>query len=127
MAAQATIEGSTPDVVFFDLAVAANANGEQEEAEKYWRLCLAAGDLKAHYGLGYTLMDLGREREAYGHLVTYTVLAPQLAWAWSWRARAALAIGEQREARICAERALALHGGDEDASDAAELLAELDD
>jgi hypothetical protein len=43
-------------------------NAEGERAVALWRQCLEAGDSMAHYSLGYTLLELGRAREAYGHL-----------------------------------------------------------
>lgn len=128
LAAQTTLTGSTPDVLFFDMAVEASAADEWPAAERLWRCCLAAGELKAHYGLGCTLLELGREREALGHLVTYTELTPTLAWAWAYRGRAAWHLGDDAEARACFERAIALED-DEDGpeTDAAEYLAELED
>jgi Flp pilus assembly protein TadD len=79
----------------------------------------------AHFGLGYTLFDLGRHHEAYRHLRHYTEIAPAGAWNWCWLGRAAEAIGEVAEARAAYERAIALsEEGDYD-TDAAELLAAL--
>jgi hypothetical protein len=66
LAAQATISSSTPDVILFDLAVAAGCQEQWDDAEGLWRACLEAGDMKAHFGLGYTLVELGRPREAFG-------------------------------------------------------------
>src|SRR5262245_26696849 len=66
LAAQKTFRTSTPDVVLFDRAVAEGDHGEWAESEGWWRLCLATGDLRAHFGLGYTLVELGRPREAFG-------------------------------------------------------------
>ena len=63
IAAQATFAGiSTADNLVFDYAV---GKEDREEAEVAWRTCLGAGNLKAHYGLGYTLFELGRYTEAY--------------------------------------------------------------
>ncbi|MBA2513747.1 MAG: tetratricopeptide repeat protein [Solirubrobacterales bacterium] len=126
LAAQHTLISSTPDVVLFDLAVTLGSAGDWEQAEQMWRLCLATGELKAHFGLGYTLVELGRPREAFGHLLTYTELAPRLAWAWSWRARAALEMDDHVEARKCFERALAVEAEGGGETDAAEHLAELE-
>lgn len=109
-AAQTTIAGqSTPDAIFFALATEAAPPGEEgeeepddegidlDEAEYYWRACLATGDMKANFGLGYTLMDQERPRKAYGHLRTYTEVNPRNSWAWPWRGRAADEIGEPKE------------------------------
>ena len=60
----------------------------------YWRWCLEAGDTKAHFGRGYTLCELGRYHEAYGHLRAYTEIVPRNAWAWSWLGQASEGIGE---------------------------------
>ena len=127
LAAQAALTGSTPDVVFFEMAVERGSRGDWEEAEDLWRMCLAAGDLKAHFGLGYTLVELGRPREAFGHLVTYTRITPRLAWGWAWRGRAAAAMGEVAEARRCFLRALELEAEEGEETDAAEQLGALDD
>jgi tetratricopeptide (TPR) repeat protein len=109
LSARATLAGeSTPDVVFFDMAVEAGDAGELEDAEEYWRCCLEAGDMKAHFGLGYTLCDLGCHREAYGHLLAYTRVVPRNAWAWSWLGQACEGIGEPEEAIRCYRRALRL-------------------
>ncbi len=54
LAAQSTIGGSTPDVVFFKEALQAAEENDRDKAERLWRACLEAGDLMAHFGLGYT-------------------------------------------------------------------------
>ena len=51
---------------------------EGEKALNVWRCCLEAGDSMAHFAIGYTLYELERYREAYGHLRHYAELAPQL-------------------------------------------------
>jgi tetratricopeptide (TPR) repeat protein len=99
--------------------------GDLDEAERLWRLCLEAGGLEAHYGLGYTLLDLERPHDAYRHLRYYTEITPANAWAWCYRGRAAEAIGENDEARNCYERAVELAPAGEDATDAAERLDSL--
>lgn len=45
---------------FFSAAIEA----EGEEALGLWLACLQAGDAMAHFGLGYTLYELGRSQEA---------------------------------------------------------------
>jgi len=77
-----------------------------EEAARLWLACLEAGDQMAHFGLGYTLYDLGRFHEAYRHLRHYAEIAPAAAWNWVWLGKAAEAIGEYDEARLAYERAL---------------------
>lgn len=123
LAAQRGLEGSTPDVLLFDQAVRTGSSGDWDEAETLWRLCLASGEMKAHFGLGYTLVELGRPREAFGHLAMYTELTPGLSWAWVWRGRAAEEMGELAEARACYERAAEVDQDEE--TDALERLAAL--
>lgn len=107
----------------FDAATGAEAG---EEGLGMWIACLQAGDSMAHFGLGYTLYDLGRYKEAYRHLRHYTEIAPRLSWGWCWRGKAAHAIGEIDEARSDYLRAIDLeHEGGEE-TDATELLADLD-
>ena len=60
---------------FFDRATESGASGEYEQELYWWRCCLQAGDAMAHFGLGYTLCDLGRYREALPHLRHYTRIA----------------------------------------------------
>jgi|SRR5512132_1493933 len=125
LAAQTTLTSSTPHTVLFDHAVEAGDRGDWEESEGWWRLCLAAGDLRAHFGLGYTLVELGRPHEAFGHLRAHTELAPRLSWAWLWRGRAAQDMGEIAEARRCFVRAIEAEEAGGDETDAAERLARL--
>lgn len=126
LAAQSTIEGSTPDVDYFDAAVEARVEDDDLElAADFWRSCLATGDMRAHYGLGYTLCDLGRPREGFGHLVMYTEICPRNSWAWCWRGRAAEAMGEIEEARECYLRAIECEEAGGLETDADELLATL--
>ena len=56
------------------------------------------------FGLGYTLFDLDRHREAYTHLRRYSEIAPHNSWAWLWFGRAAEALGEQTEEAVSAYR-----------------------
>jgi hypothetical protein len=111
---------STVNRDFFDKALAART---KDEAARWWFLCLQAGDAMAHYGLGYTLLDLGRARESYRHLRAYTEIAPLNAWAWCFRGKAAQAIGDDDDAVASYRRAIALEreGGEE--TDAPALLA----
>jgi len=114
---------STVNRGFFDKALAARS---KEEAAGWWFLCLQAGDAMAHYGLGYTLLDLGRTREAYRHLRAYTEIAPLNAWAWCYRGRAAEGIGDADDARTSYRRAIALEREGGETTDAAMLLAAMD-
>lgn len=96
-----------------------------ETAEGLWRACLETGDFMAHYGLGYTLYELERYREAYGHLRRYAELTSTNAWAWCWLGKACLALGEREEARRAFERALELEGKGSEETEAGELLEEV--
>ncbi len=126
LAARSTLAGlPTPDVVFFDLAVEEDTEGDDEQAEIYWRACLAAGDPKAHFGLGYTLCDLDRPREAYGHLREYTRILPRNAWAWTWLGQACEGIGEPSQAARCYRRAVRLERDEGFETDAGERLERL--
>ncbi len=116
---------STPDVVFFDLAAGAGEEGDDEQAEIYWRACLMAGDPKAHFGLGCTLCDLDRGQEAYGHLREYTRVQPRNAWAWTWLGQAYEGIDEPRQAAKCYRRAIRLEKDAGFETDAAERLERL--
>ncbi len=108
---------------FFNAAIEA----EGEHALRLWLHCLQCGDSTAHFGLGYTLYDLGRYQEAYRHLRHYTEIAPYGAWNWCWLGKAAAAIGEIAEARAAFERAIELEAETGVETEAAELLAELDE
>jgi tetratricopeptide (TPR) repeat protein len=123
LAAQTTIHGSTFDVMLFDAAIAEN---DPEVAVGLWRATLEVGEMKAHFGLGHTLVELGRPNEAFGHLRYYTEIAPRNSWAWLWRGRAAEGMGELDEAATCYRTAIeAEHDGGHQ-TDAADRLAELE-
>jgi tetratricopeptide (TPR) repeat protein len=115
--------GDTPSINRIYFNAAAGKSGE--EALQLWLACLESGDSMAHFAVGYTLLELGRHREAYRHLRHYVELAPAGSWNWCWFGRAAQAIGELKEARDAYERAIALEEADGDETDAAERLAEL--
>ena len=111
----------TIDRVYFDMAM-----GEVgEQALGFWLWSLQAGNLMAHYGAGYTLLDLGRVHEAYRHLRAYTELVEKDAWAWAYRAKAAAALNERDEAIQCCRRAIELEAETDEETDAEELLADL--
>jgi tetratricopeptide (TPR) repeat protein len=114
---------STVNRYFFDLAV--ETARKPREAVVHWRACLQTGDVMAHYGLGYTLYELGQFHEAYRHLRAYTEITPKNAWAWCWLGKAADAIGETAEAKAAYRRALQLEEECDDETDAGELLEEL--
>ena len=126
VAAQHSIRGSTPDVLWFDQAVAAGQSEDPAAAEALWRCCLECGEMKAHFGLGYTLVELGRPRDAFGHLAMYTEICPRNAWAWLWRGRAAQDMGEAAEAAACYRRALSCEQAGSFETDADERLAALE-
>lgn len=93
----------------FDLANAASG----EPAAAFWRDCLQSGDPRAHYGLGYTLYELGRYRDAYRHLRAYTEIVPANPWAWCWLGRTCHALGDNDEAATSYLRALELEREDD--------------
>lgn len=126
LAARMTLRGSTPDQIEFDIAVAAGEKSAWEAAESAWRACLACGEMKAHYGLGYTLVELDRPREGFGHLMAYTRICPRNAWAWCWRGRAAVEMGERDEARRCYQQAIRCEEAGSYETDASHFLARLD-
>ena len=126
LAARSTLDGfSTPDVVFYDLALEADSSGDPEQAEIYWRACLGAGDPKAHFGLGSTLCELGRPEEAYGHLQEYTRLLPRSPWGWTWLGEACEGQGEVDEAARCYRRAIRRAAAVGDETDADKRLERL--
>lgn len=112
--------------IHFQIAVEADTNGNKEEAERHWRWCLEAGDPMAHFGLGYTLYDLGRYHEAYCHLRYYTEVSPHDSWNWCWFGKAAEAFGQITEARDAYQQAIDLAGNGSHETDAPELLEQLD-
>ena len=97
---------------------------DRETALGLWLSCLQAGDSMAHFGLGYTLYELGRFHEAYRHLRYYASIASGAPWNWCWLGRAAAAIGETGEARAAYERAIEL-SEDPDDTEAPVRLREL--
>ena len=120
----------TADAMHFHSAIGTAAEDGEEITEfgpviDQWRLALEAGDMKALFGLGYTLVAAGRPREAYGLLRRYPELTPCNAWAWCWLGRACAAFGETREARGAYERAMACEREGSFETDAAEFLAQL--
>jgi hypothetical protein len=116
------LDEPTTNRCFFRSAVATDG----DEAVVAWRQCLECGDFMAHYGLGYTLLGLGRPREAYGHLRFYTELAPSNAWAWCFLGQACEALGDVLEARGAYRRAVELEERGSDETDAPERLHHLE-
>lgn len=111
----------TADALHFHTAMSAPTPAE---ALPHWQLALEAGDMKAHYSLGYTLYDLGDFHRAYGHLRRYTELAPANAWAWCWFGQACEATGHLSEARSAYLRAI--EEGEDEETGAEELLHAMD-
>lgn len=99
LAARGRFAVSTADVCFFALALtSAEDDDDLEAAAGHWLSCAEAGDMRGLFGVGYTLFDLDRPREAYSHLRRYTEIAPYNSWAWLWLGRAAEALAEFDEA-----------------------------
>ncbi|MDQ3647603.1 MAG: tetratricopeptide repeat protein [Actinomycetota bacterium] len=127
LAARAYLDGEpTINRVYFHAAVEAGSEDKLDEALPNWRMCLEAGDLTAHYGLGYTLHELGRHREAYRHLRAYTEITPSSSWAWCWLGYTCTALGELGEARGAYRRALEREQAGGEETDAGEWLERLD-
>jgi hypothetical protein len=127
LACRARFEVSTADVCFFLLALSsAEDEGDLEGAAGHWLSCIESGDMRGHFGLGYTLYDLARHRESYGHLRRYTELAPHNSWSWLWLGRAAEAIGEVDEACSAYRRAIRREREGSFRTDAPERLRELE-
>jgi hypothetical protein len=99
------VDEPTIDVVHFAEAARLEAK-DTRAALGHWRVCLEAGGMRAHYGLGCALVEAGRPRQGYDHLRFYTELTPYNAWAWCWLGRAALAMGEREEGVIHLRRAM---------------------
>jgi tetratricopeptide (TPR) repeat protein len=116
-------EEPTLNRLYFDRAL---GQKESDDAIAAWRLCLGCGDSMASYGLGYSLLDAGRPREAYAHLRYYAELAPTNAWAWCYVGQARARIGRTGEARKAFQCAIALEHDGSFETDAAELLAALE-
>jgi hypothetical protein len=107
----------------FDAAVDARSTNQLRSLQ-LWLDCLESGDAMAHFGVGYTLYELGRPREAYRHLRHYVQLAPANAWNWRWFGLAAEAIGESEEAAWAYERAIDLSDDETDADSLLQALFE---
>lgn len=108
--------------VFFERATESSGSKAIDE----WRLCLAAGDSMAHFGLGCALCEVGEYREAFQHLRHYTQIAPVVGWNWRWYGYAAEKIGETEEARKAYRQAIAINEQYcQEETDAGELLERL--
>lgn len=121
LAAKAQVRGDTVNRLMFGFATA----HEGEEAMHAWRHVIEAGDLMGHFGLGYTLLELGDLHGAYKHLRAYTEIAKYSPWAWNYLGRAAETLGDHVEARPHYERAISLEDLQGEPTDADERLAGL--
>jgi tetratricopeptide (TPR) repeat protein len=122
---------ATADASLFLAAIAFGDQSHEggadlDAAVMHWRMAFEAGDMKALYGLGCTLVVAGRPREAYDALRRYVELAPANSWAWCWLGRACAALGDTSEARAALERAIELEEDGSFETDAAEVLASLE-
>src|SRR3954447_6866042 len=123
LAARALL-GDQPTISHVFFARAAEASGE--EALNLWLCCLEAGNSVAHWGVGATLLRLGRFHEAYRHLRYYTEVSPELSWSWCWYGRAAEALGLDGEALAAYRTAVAFEERDGDETGAAQRLENLE-
>ena len=112
----------TADALHFHTALAAEC---AEDALPHWELALDAGDMRAHFGLGYALVEAGRADRGYAHLRRYTELAPVNAWAWCWLGQCCEALGRASEAKAAYERAIAVEELCGLETDSAERLEQL--
>ncbi len=112
----------TADALHFHSAIAAKS---PEDAVPHWELALDAGDMRAHFGLGYTLVEAGRPDRAYAHLRRYTELVPANAWAWCWLGQCCEALRRESEAQTAYERAIAVEELCGLETDSAERLEQL--
>ena len=112
----------TADAMHFHTAIAAKS---AQDALPHWELALDAGNMCAHFGLGYTLVEAGRPDRGYAHLRRYAELVPANSWAWCWLGRCCEALGRNSEARTAYEQAIAVEelcGLGTDAAERLELL-----
>jgi tetratricopeptide (TPR) repeat protein len=123
LAAVVFADMSTVDADYFHWAVQVDEPGD--EKVQRWRSCLAAGNLKAHFGLGYSLCEVGRCQDAYTHLRRYTELVPRNSWAWCWLGDACVGCGDLDEARKAYEEALQLERAGSFETNAEERLSAL--
>lgn len=114
----------TNDALHFHAAIDAQGS-EPQLALSMFKLAIEAGDLKGHFGAGYTLLELGYAAPAAEHLRIYTRLTPVNAWAWCWLGKAQLVLGETTAARASFERAIEVEEACGLETDAAELLESL--
>ncbi len=80
------------------------------EGLAYWVACLQSGDSTAHLGLGESLHEAGRHKEAYRHLRYYVEIAPMSPWGWCGLGQTCEALGEPSEARAAYARTIELEG-----------------
>jgi hypothetical protein len=109
----------TADALHFHTAIATES---PEDAVAHWELALDAGDMRAHFGLGCSLVLAGRPDRGYAHLRRYTELVPANSWAWCWLGQCCEALGRCSEARTAYETAVAAEELSGLETDAAERL-----
>ncbi len=112
----------TPDRVLFDAAV---HTPDPTEALELWDACLAEGNELARYALGYTLLKLGRAREAHEQLRRYSALVRENAWAWCYLGQASEDLDDLEGAEYAYRQALEATAAGSFETDAAPRLAAL--
>jgi tetratricopeptide (TPR) repeat protein len=112
----------TPDRVVFDAAVRTE---DSIEALTLWEACLDEGNELARYALGYTLLALGRAREAHEQLKRYSSLVRRNAWAWCYLGQACEQLEDWEGAEYAYRQALESTDAGSFDTDADERLAAL--
>lgn len=83
---------------------------------------VALGDEKARFGLGYTLIDVGRYREAHEALRHYARIDETNGWAWYWLGIACEALADWEGAEYAYREAVMLEREGSFETDAQALL-----
>ncbi|MGO9753824.1 MAG: ADP-ribosylglycohydrolase family protein [Solirubrobacteraceae bacterium] len=112
----------TPDRVLFDAAVRTE---DSIEALTLWEACLDEGNELARYALGYTLLALGRAREAHEQLKRYSSRVRRNAWAWCYLGQACEQLEDSEGAEYAYRQALESTDAGSFDTDADERLAAL--
>lgn len=117
---------ASDDVAAFHAAVAAaEDDGDLERAASLWARVVDLGDVRGFFGLGYTLLDLGRPHEAYEVLLRYEELTPGNAWSSFYVGRVCERLGVRQQAVSAYRRAVGAQRAGSYATEASERLLAL--